>query len=330
MESIDVVVPSYQYGHLLNECITSVLTQGIAELRVLVIDNASSDNSVEVARQLAAQDSRVEVVARRTNLGPHASFNEGIDWARGDYFLVLCADDLLVPGALRRAIFLMEQQPDVHLAYGAVLSVRLTEPLPALGNADGDGQWRILPGMELLEKFCSTGRNHIPGPTAVVRTSVQKRVGYYRKELTHTDDFEMWMRFACQGNVAETACAQGIARTHAANQSAMVPNIHVWDIEYEAAFISFFAREGLMLRDSRRLLHRARRSLGERAYWCAFSHFCRGETRIATDLLKFAWRTSPRTMVIPPIGHLCRRADAPDRIVRALNDVGGRLLKYRA
>jgi glycosyltransferase involved in cell wall biosynthesis len=75
------------------------LTQGIDDLRVLIVDNASADDSVEVARGLAEQDSRIEIVARKTNLGPHASWNDGIDWARSDYLLILCADDLLAPGA---------------------------------------------------------------------------------------------------------------------------------------------------------------------------------------------------------------------------------------
>lgn len=330
MGSIDVVVPCYEYGHLLDQCVTSILAQDVDGLRVLVIDNASSDNSVAVARRLAAADARVEVVARKTNLGPHASFNEGIDWARGDYFLILCADDLLAPGALRRAISVMDRRPDVDLTYGTALSVLLSDPVPALGDDGGDGEWRIITGMELLDRFCATGRNHIPGPTAVVRTAVQKQVGHYRKELTHTDDFELWMRFACRGNVAETAAVQGIARVHRSNQSGSVSNLNVWDIEYEAAFKSFFAREGLMLPDAGKLLRRARRSLGERAYWCAFSHLCRGEVRVAAELMKFAWRNAPTTMLVPPIGNLYRRGDASDRIARALSDLGGRLLRPHA
>lgn len=129
---IDVAIPCYQYGRFLRDGVTSVLSQGIRSVRVLIIDNASTDNSVEVAQQLAAEDRRVEVVAHRRNLGQHASFNEGIDWARADYFLILCADDLLAPGALARAISLMERQPKVHLTYGRALIVPMDEPFPSV------------------------------------------------------------------------------------------------------------------------------------------------------------------------------------------------------
>src|SRR5262245_3553031 len=104
MSSVDVVIPCYQYGRFLRECVSSVLTQGVSHIRVLIIDNASTDGSAEIARQLAAEDSRIEVAAHSHNVGPTASYNEGIDWASAEYFVLLDADDLLAPGCLARAL----------------------------------------------------------------------------------------------------------------------------------------------------------------------------------------------------------------------------------
>lgn len=98
----------------------------------------------------------------------------------------------------------------------------------------------MLRGRDLLERFYRTGRNHNPGPTAVVRTCVQKQVGYYRPELPYTDDFELWMRFARVGDAAETDALQAIQRCHAFNQCATLANIDEWDLHYGAAFESFF------------------------------------------------------------------------------------------
>jgi glycosyltransferase involved in cell wall biosynthesis len=85
--SVGVAIPRYQYGRFLRDCVASALTQGIRDLRVLIVGNASTDDSVEVAQQLVAEDRRVEVVVRRRNLGHHASFNEAIDWASSKYFV---------------------------------------------------------------------------------------------------------------------------------------------------------------------------------------------------------------------------------------------------
>lgn len=102
MSTIDIVIPNYNYGRFLEGCVESVLGQNIPDMRILIIDNASTDDSVAIARSLAAANPRIETSLRPRNLGGHASFNEGIDWARADYFAIICADDVLSPGALAR------------------------------------------------------------------------------------------------------------------------------------------------------------------------------------------------------------------------------------
>ncbi len=324
MAGVDVAVPCYQYGRYLRGCVSSVLSQEIQDLRILIIDNASTDDSVEVARQLAAEDRRVEVVAHQKNLGQHASFNEAIDWAASDYFIILCADDLLAPGSLRRACSIMEQHPDVNLTYGRVLTVSSSEAVPAIGLLAQDPQWRILSGRELLERFCRNGRCHIHPPTVVIRTSAQKQAGYYRPELPHSDDWELWMRFACLGSVAETDTVQGISINHSENRRSTVSNIHLWDLQFEAAFESFFAREGAFAPAAKGLRRIARRSLAERAYWSGVANLLRGEGGLGLDLLAFAFTRSPKTIVVPPVGRLFRRDDAFSKITQVVSEAARR------
>ena len=271
MASVDVIVPCYQYGHFLRDCAASVLTQDVSDLRLVIIDNASTDNTLEVARELAAADRRVEVIAHGSNLGHLASFNEGIDRASADYFLILCADDLLAPGALVRAVSIMERHPEVVLTYGAALVIGANETIPATTRYSKEAQWRISSGREFLERCCRAARGHIPGPTAVVRTSAQKQVGHYRAGLPHTSDLEVWLRFACLGAIAETDAVQGVIRGHAGNRCSSVSDIHHWDLHFEAAFDSFFAQEGGSLPDANRL-RRAAAASPQRARLLGIGH----------------------------------------------------------
>ncbi|MGY4472207.1 glycosyltransferase involved in cell wall biosynthesis [Bradyrhizobium sp. LB9.1b] len=98
MSSVDIVVPCFRYGHFLRECVESVLAQSGPELRVLIIDDASPDNTAEVAEELARSDPRVDYRRHTSNQGLIATANEGIAWARADYMLLLSADDYLLPG----------------------------------------------------------------------------------------------------------------------------------------------------------------------------------------------------------------------------------------
>ena len=321
---VDVVVPCYQYGRFLRDCVRSVLGQGIRDIRVLIIDNASTDDSVEVAQQLAAEDPRVELVARPRNLGPHASFNEGIDWAKATYFMVLCADDLLAPDALAHVVPVMERHPDVGFAYGRTASLLPGEPMPVLDASLWDAPWQIVAGQDLIERFCGDGVNHVPGPsTVVVRTAVQKAAGYYRTELPHTDDFEMWMRLARLGPAARTDGGPrdpalprlGAVRRRppGAERTYQQPPAMPW--HDEAAFESFFAHEGAALPEAARLHRLARRALGERAYWAAVAHLCRGQFRPSWDLLKFALGRRPIAAIVPPVPYLFRRQNGIDRVI---------------
>src|SRR5262245_2149715 len=107
--TVDVVIPCYNYGHFLPQCVDSVLSQPGVDVRVLVIDDKSTDDSAEVARRLADEDERIEVRVHETNQRHIATYNEGLlGWAAADYTVLLSADDLLVPGSLGRAARVMD------------------------------------------------------------------------------------------------------------------------------------------------------------------------------------------------------------------------------
>jgi glycosyltransferase involved in cell wall biosynthesis len=323
---IDVVVPCYQYGRYLRECVDSILSQGFGAVRVLIIDNASTDNSLEVARQLAAEDGRVEVVVHPRNLGATASFNEGIDWASAEYFVLLDADDLLAPGCLARALACMEAHPEVSFTYG-IEAFRLAdgtfEVLPEHSNG---ASWRLAAGREFIAQICRFPRNHVGAPTVVRRTSMQKRAGYYRPSLPYTDDLEMWLRLASVGDVGSISTVQGIRRIHDLQISVGYRSNMVRDfIEREAAFASFFGNEGRSVPDADAMLKLASCRLGEHAYWSAMSHLVRGHAGDAARLLRFCLDRRPSTALIPPVGWLLRMDRPLHRAVQIGRETLGRL-----
>lgn len=322
MASIDILVPSYNYARYLDECLDSIRSLRTYEMRVLVIDNASTDDSVAIARRHAGEDSRIEVRARTRNLGSTSSFNEGIDWAQSDYFAVLCADDLFTPGALARAIEVMERHRNVNLVYGVTRFVMNDDDAPPASETPAAG-YEVIAGRDFLEEFCRTGRNPVAGPAVVVRTNTQKRAGHYLAELTHTDDVELWMRFAALGDAARLDATQVVSRIHGENKSSAVRDVHMWNVEMERAFRIFFAGPGRRLAEAERLRRLAIKSLAVRAYWCALSHFIRREPGVV-ELLGFALSRRPSLAVLPPFGSLFTRADSMDRIVATIRSLGGR------
>jgi len=326
MAGVDVVIPCYQYGRFLRECVASVLSQAMPDTRVLIIDNASTDDSVEIAHRLAEADRRISVIAHKTNLGATASINEGIEWASADYFVLLDADDLLAPGCLARALLLMEANPDIAFTYGLEATISTADAASALDAIPQQAEWNIISGRAYVEHACHYPRNYVGAPTVVRRTSAQKQVGLYRPELPYSDDLEMWLRLATAGSVASTKAVQGIRRVHALQMSEDYRSSMVRDfVEREAAFKSFFANEGRALPNADALLKQAKRNLGADAYWSAVSHLFRGLRSDGLELFKFSLRRRPSAAIFPPIGWLSRMHRPLGRIGEVLLEAGRRL-----
>ena len=95
----------------------SALTQEGVGVEVIIVDDASIDESVQVASDLAAADSRVSLLTHHSNR-PVDTFNHGLERVRSDYLVRLDADDLLTPGSLLRSVALAQAYPRVGLVYG--------------------------------------------------------------------------------------------------------------------------------------------------------------------------------------------------------------------
>jgi hypothetical protein len=215
MSSIDIIVPCYRYGHFLRQCVQSALSQAAVNVRVLIIDDASPDNSAEVAAGLAREDSRVTFIRHAANKGHIGTYNEGIEWVAADYMLLLSAGDYLLPGALKLSAELLDANPEVGFTYGKALELhdgQIAEP-----DAANRSDWRILGGLEFIE--LSGAENLVRTPTAVVRTKLQKQLGGYLPELPHSGDMEMWLRFAAHARVGILETYQAVYRRHSENMS---------------------------------------------------------------------------------------------------------------
>jgi glycosyltransferase involved in cell wall biosynthesis len=218
MSAFDVVVPCYNYARYLRGCVASILSQRDVAVRVLIIDDRSSDDTQAVGEALAAADPRVTFRRHDVNAGLIRTANEGVmDWAASKYTLLLSADDALTPGAFARAAAIMDADPEISMTYGLASVIGDGETLPDVAD-QGAPDYRIVPGAKIIEYSCLHA-NPAPSPTAVVRTSVQHRIGGYSASLPHTSDMEMWMRFALEGPIGIIRQPQGFYRWHGANMA---------------------------------------------------------------------------------------------------------------
>jgi glycosyltransferase involved in cell wall biosynthesis len=298
--TVSVVIPCYNYGRFLGDCVRSALNQDGVDVRVLIIDDASTDDSAEVAARLAAQDQRVELRRHRVNRGHIATYNEGLlEWADGDYSVLISADDLLAPGSLSRGAAVLDADPEVGFVYGHSKYWVDTEPLPAPRvTPAGVTVWS---GQEWLGIVCRLGHSVVTSPEVMVRTSVQQAIGGYLPELPHTGDAEMWMRFAAHSNVAFIkGVDQAYYRIHGTQMTReRVPLVDLQQ-RYDA-YRALFDTYGDRLPRAERLAQSAYRRMAKEALWraCRAYERRRMDTTPIDDLVEFAQSAYPRMNHLP-------------------------------
>lgn len=211
---VTVVIPCYNYGHYLPEAVASALTQSGVAVDVIIVDDCSVDGSAEVADRLAVDHPAVSVIHHPVNRGHIRTYNDGLAAARGDFVVLLSADDLLAPGSLQRSTSLMQAHPSVGLVYGYA---------PAFETTPGQERerpesWTVWEGRQWIRQMCRRGHNIIVNPEAILRRSVMNALVGYREDMPQAADMELWLRAAAITDVGRVnGPVQAYYRVHGGN-----------------------------------------------------------------------------------------------------------------
>jgi len=120
---VTVAVPVFNGARYLRECLDSHLAQTETDFELLVLDNASTDETPQIAQEYVRRDSRVRHIRHPKNIGAANNYNEAVRLARGRYFRWGAADDRVAPTSLARCLAILEADPDVAIAYPKTLLI---------------------------------------------------------------------------------------------------------------------------------------------------------------------------------------------------------------
>ena len=101
---VSVCIPTYNGSQFLKECIESILAQTFSNFELLIIDDRSSDNTIDLAEEYATRDSRIKVTINTQNLGLVGNWNRCLEIARGEWIKFVFQDDLLAPECLEKML----------------------------------------------------------------------------------------------------------------------------------------------------------------------------------------------------------------------------------
>jgi glycosyltransferase involved in cell wall biosynthesis len=194
---ISVIIPCYNFGHLVGDTIQSLQEQSYKDIEVIVINDGSKDNTEDVVNAIAAGDNRVSCHTF-PNTGLGASRNRGIEIAKGDFIQFLDADDLLEKQKFEIQLGLFAANPQVDAVYGSVryFSKDPYNPGDRLLTYWGpDKEWMPKlsgPGKEILPLALKGNFSHLS--SVLFRKSIVAKVGFFDNEISAVADYHFLLR----------------------------------------------------------------------------------------------------------------------------------------
>ena len=218
--SIAVIVPNFNDARYLPRCLRSVLDQDAPPDEVLVVDDASTDDSVAIIEQLIAGNPRARLARNPTNLGANRTVNESLSRVRSDYVLLLSANDFVLPGIFGRARAGLGQAPGAGLWSAmcwlvdeADRPIRL-HPSPVVALRD-----RFLPPARCQQLALRYG-NWFTGTTLIYRREVLRAIGGFDPGYGAPADLFTALTIASLHGAAYAPAPYAAIRMHGGSYSA--------------------------------------------------------------------------------------------------------------
>jgi glycosyltransferase involved in cell wall biosynthesis len=214
---VTVIVPSFNQGRFIKETLDSIIGQDYRPIEVLVIDGASTDQTVEVLESYRGVPELKWW--SEPDHGVVDAVNKGLEKASGEIISIQSSDDLYLPGAITAAAEFMTRHDDVALVYGDVELINERSEVV---------------GRDLLQTFSLRhylGRfSYIPQPSAFFRAALVKEIGGWREGVSYAADADYWFRIAVSHKVARIDRLMARYRYHPDQRDTQKAKIsHDWE-----------------------------------------------------------------------------------------------------
>ena len=268
---VAVVIPCYNHGHFLGEAIASAFQQAYRPVEVVVVDDGSTDATIEVASRYGVR------CVRQTNRGLPAARNAGLAAVTGDYVVFLDADDRLLPGALEVGAAALDRHPEAVFAVGRHRCIAADGTrLPSTQRPRVDHDHYVS-----LVRWCWI----VMPAVAIFRRTALEQVGGFDPTYRYAEDYDLYLRLTWRYPIVDHYTEVAEYRQHAATLSRNAEQMLPATLRLLRAH-----RPGPGATPAHRAAYRAR----DNAVW----YFDRLLEQAATDLRARRWRPAGRALLI--------------------------------
>lgn len=195
MPLVSIIIPIYNSERFLRESLDSILAQTYPRIEVIVMDDASTDRTLEI---VSSYGNRVKYHRQTQNRGIYGNVNDGIPLAQGELIAVYHADDIYEPEMVEREVAAWRRFPHVGAIFCMDIFVNATgQPYGKLILPPEVAGGQPLDYPVILNALLTYKNRFLICPTSMVPAAVYRAVGKYRDaEFRNSSDLEMWLRIA--------------------------------------------------------------------------------------------------------------------------------------
>ncbi|HRN78748.1 MAG TPA: glycosyltransferase family 2 protein [Ferruginibacter sp.] len=203
---VSVLTTCYNREIYLGQAIESVLASTFRDFELIIVDDKSTDGSLEIARRYEKMDSRIKVFTNDVNLGDYPNRNKAASFAKGKYLKYLDSDDIIYPFGLEIMVSRMEAFPEAAVGFSqwGLKSI----PFPVLLKPEEAYRWSFLEGGYLFTNAPSS---------AIIRRSAFETLGGF-SGLNQMGDVEFWLKIAARFPLLLMEGGTNFARDHESSE----------------------------------------------------------------------------------------------------------------
>jgi len=201
---VSIVVPSYNHASYLRQAIESVLNQSYSHFELIVIDDGSTDNSLQILEEF---EGRVTWQSQ-ANMGQARTLNKGWEQAKGEVLSYLSADDRLLPDAIGTAVAYLQDLSDIVMVYGDYNLIDSHSKILRRVHAPAFSYFDMV-----VRTVCA------PGPGVFFRRAAHRAAGGWNPELRQWPDYDYWLRLGLQGSFFRIPHVLAEFRVHHGSQT---------------------------------------------------------------------------------------------------------------
>ncbi|MBW4475837.1 MAG: glycosyltransferase [Tolypothrix brevis GSE-NOS-MK-07-07A] len=245
MPKVSVIIPSYNHEKFVAEAIQSVLNQTYQDFEIVITDDGSADNTVNIIKQFT--DPRIRLFCFAKNRGAAVAANNCLKESKGEYIAMLSSDDVFVPDKLAKQVSFLEEHPEVSAVFS------YAQIIDENGNDFAQEnhfykQIFIQPNrnrFEWLNHFFYKG-NCLCHPSALIKKKCYEDVGKYDERFAQLPDFDFWIRLCMKYEIyiMPEELIKFRIRDNEANASGNRPEARIrHQLEYKQILNNYFSSE---------------------------------------------------------------------------------------